>query len=638
MYKLLFLVYFIFGSKILYASIFFVSASGSDSNTGTIALPWKTVTYASSNSNPGDTIYIQAGLYNEAIDISVSGTSAQPIVFIGYKTTPGDHPPVLVNGINPYASFSTVDMPTFDGGNRAVGVALNCRGVQYIKIMNLQLRNFRYGLIAGGASPTMGNNHFFNINVQSIGDFEASYSGYGILLGSMGTRFSDSNVIDSCLVINAAAEGIGINGNYNTINGCKVFCNEDTMAAATDYFVIVTGSYNLITGCYIERDPNLSHIGHGYSAKTNAEQVIDEGLNLPAIAAEYNVFKNCVARNMGESFCVRHRTARYNLFYHCKAYGTHTGNIDSPSGVGNCIIIRDGASENIFDGCEAVNCNAVIRFSDTVEDGDTDPNPPGHPGNNNKIINIQAYNCYSGVYFFAYSIPSDAGDNLIANCTFYKTRYMFIAERSCANMKYKNNIFHGTLPAAPGGAFKTGPFAGDIVANGVNTNFSHCNFFNIQGEMPTNFVTSAINSISTDPLFTDTSNYDLHLLPGSSCINTGTTINGVLTDFDSIPRPQGAEFDIGAYEFQQTSIVNDTETENLLTLFPNPFTDVLIIHLNNEYDPAEFILYDLHSRKCIDEKFTNKISINTIHLVAGIYIYQVRVKNIAVKQGAIVKQ
>jgi len=622
----LFFFGFLFVTVGIYGNTFYVSTSGSDTNPGTLAQPWKTVTYASANTNPGDTIYIKAGLYNENIVISKSGTSTLPVVFAGYKATPGDRPPVLVTAADPYAVFSSSDMPNFDGGNRAVGIGLNCRNQSYIKLMNLQIQNYRYGLIAGGPTQDAGNNYYFNINVKSIGDVNASYVGLGIILGSMGTLFSNNNILDSCLVVNAAAEAFGINGNYNSLNGCKAYCNENTGSAATDYYVIVTGSYNQITGCYIEMDPNLSHYGHGYSAKTNAEQ-IDNGLSVPAIAAEYNVFKYCVAKNTGESFCVRHRTARYNLFYHCKAIGSHTGADGSGMGRGNGVIIRDGASDNVFDGCVAENCNAAIRFNDTVEDGDKGPNPPGHPGNNNKIINGVAINCYAGIYFFDYSIPSDAGNNIVANCTFYKTRYMFIANRSCKNMKYINNIFYGTLPATPGGSFRTGPFANDIEANGATTSFSNCNFFNIQGDMPPGFVVGAISSISSDPLFKNTSVNDFHLLSGSPSINTGKTLDYVKTDYDSITRPQGTAFDMGAYESQLvTSVPTDPANDNFVKIYPNPVSDKL--YIKTEQTGCSITLYNMTGVELFSiESDTTVTDLNMEKFASGVYLIKIKKKN-----------
>ncbi|MBS1632785.1 MAG: T9SS type A sorting domain-containing protein [Bacteroidetes bacterium] len=604
----------------LFANTYYVSNTGNDANPGTLAQPWKTVTYASTKSNPGDTIYIKAGLYNESIVISKSGTQDKPVLFIGYKSTPGDAPPVLVNRPDPYAAFSSSDMPTFDGGNRTANNGLNCRNQKFLKIKNLQIQNYRYGLIAGGASQDAGNNHYFNINIKSIGDVSASYNGMGIWLGSMGTLFSNNNFVDSCLVVNAAAEGIGIYGNYNSVTGCKVYCNENTGGAATDYYIIVTGSYNVFTGCYIEMEPTLSHYGHGYSCKTNAEQIKGQGLNVPPISSEYNVFKYCVAKNMGESFCVRHRTARYNLFYHCKAIGSHTGLPGSEAGRGNGVAIRDGASNNVFDGCVAENCNAAIRFNDTVEDEDNKTNPTGNPGNNNLIINNIAINCYAGVYFFDYSIPSDAGNNTIANSTFYKIRYMFNAERSCKNMKYVNNIFYGTLDAPSGGAFKKGTYSSDIVPNGATTNFSNCTFYNIEGGMPSGFASSAINCISADPLFKNAAGNDFHLLSGSPGINSGKTLEYVKTDFDSITRPQGTAYDMGAYEFQTvTSLPNIPSGEGFISIHPNPSSGTL--HISTKEPGCEFSVHDMAGKLIRNHtSASTKVEMKLDNLSVGMYI------------------
>ncbi|MEO6288891.1 MAG: T9SS type A sorting domain-containing protein [Ginsengibacter sp.] len=549
--KIVILINLLFCFQGLIAETYYVSSTGNDANAGTLLSPWKTMTHASSLSNAGDTIYVKAGGYNEHVIVSKSGTALHPIVFLGYQNSPGDNPPVLVNNnVEAPSGFLTSDMPTFNGGDRAAGIGFYCEDQRFVVLKNFQIMNYAYGLFVGGTDQNSGNFVLDNINVMSIGDIYADYAGPGILLGSMGTKFSNDNTITNCLVVNAAAEGFGINGNYNTLTHCKVYCNENTANAAMDYYVIVTGNYNTLSYCYIERKLGLSHWGHGYTAKTNSAQTIDQGLNLPSIDAQYNKFYYCEAKNMGESFCVRHRTAQYNLFYHCKATGSHTGDNDSPGGEGNGVMIRDGASDNIFDGIIAENCNAAFEIGDSGEDGDMGPNPPGHPGNNNIIINSLSYNCYVGVsYTDEGGIPSDAGDNTIANCTFYKTRYLHYAGRSCKNMKYIGNIYYGCLPSTPGGYFKGNVFAADIVPNGVNTYFKNCNFYNIEGGMPANFVANSTGSISKDPQFRNASTKDFHLKLGSPFIDVSTTLAYANYDYDSIKRPQGLAYDMGAFEY-----------------------------------------------------------------------------------------
>ena len=61
--------------------------------------------------------------------------------------------------------------------------------------------------------------------------------------------------------------------------------------------------------------------------------------------------------------------------------------------------------------------------------------------------------------------------------------------------------------------------------------------------------------VNSDPLFVNPAAGDLHLTADSPCKDTGTpTVSGsgvVTTDFDGNPRPQGDEYDIGAYEFAE---------------------------------------------------------------------------------------
>ncbi len=62
------------------------------------------------------------------------------------------------------------------------------------------------------------------------------------------------------------------------------------------------------------------------------------------------------------------------------------------------------------------------------------------------------------------------------------------------------------------------------------------------------------NQTSTDPLLTDPDNGDYTLQVTSvSAIDAGTATGAPSTDYDQNPRPQGADFDIGAYEYPSNS-------------------------------------------------------------------------------------
>jgi nitrous oxidase accessory protein NosD len=57
------------------------------------------------------------------------------------------------------------------------------------------------------------------------------------------------------------------------------------------------------------------------------------------------------------------------------------------------------------------------------------------------------------------------------------------------------------------------------------------------------------NLAGTDPHFIDALAHDFHLQPTSPAIDAGVTLSEVPDDFDGVSRPQGAGYDIGAYEY-----------------------------------------------------------------------------------------
>src|SRR5437764_297083 len=81
---------------------FYVSTTGSDSNPGTLSSPWRTIQHAANSVQAGDTVYVRGGVYNESVNISVSGSAtAGPIAF---QTFPGEQAIVDVTGLVPSTS------------------------------------------------------------------------------------------------------------------------------------------------------------------------------------------------------------------------------------------------------------------------------------------------------------------------------------------------------------------------------------------------------------------------------------------------------------------------------------------------------------------------------------------------------
>ena len=77
--------------------------------------------------------------------------------------------------------------------------------------------------------------------------------------------------------------------------------------------------------------------------------------------------------------------------------------------------------------------------------------------------------------------------------------------------------------------------------------------------------------------------------------------------------------------------------ETFPTLFPNPVTDKLNVQINNN-EQTEIILYDLSSKKLLQQTFTNTTTINTEQLAKGMYLYTLRNRNGIIKNGQVIKQ
>src|SRR5262249_51911397 len=75
------------------------------------------------------------------------------------------------------------------------------------------------------------------------------------------------------------------------------------------------------------------------------------------------------------------------------------------------------------------------------------------------------------------------------------------------------------------------------------------NIFYLNGTAAISGSTSGSQNLTTNPSFVNAAAGDFHLQAGSPAIDAGMTVSEVTTDRDKMPRPQGARFDIGAYEY-----------------------------------------------------------------------------------------
>jgi len=171
-----------------------------------------------------------------------------------------------------------------------------------------------------------------------------------------------------------------------------------------------------------------------------------------------------------------------------------------------------------------------------------------------------------------------------------------------ANHEIKNNIFYQNLEAGISLWDSTG--SGIIIDNNVS-------YGNVQGDLiiggGATISYTATNWLHSDPLFVNAAALDFHLQSGSPAINTGLTLSAVTTDYDGFARPQGAAYDIGAYEFpagvvslalNKPAVASSSETATLTPA--KAFDGSATTRWASAYSDPQWIYVDLQANYTVD--------------------------------------
>jgi len=162
-----------------------------------------------------------------------------------------------------------------------------------------------------------------------------------------------------------------------------------------------------------------------------------------------------------------------------------------------------------------------------------------------------------------------------------------------------------------------------------------------------------LHSMIADPeeqIFVDNTIGNYHLLQNAQAVDAGTNLvlPTVFEDLDNIQRPQGGGFDIGCYEFTNTTSVekeNIPEAFQLFQNYPNPFNPSTKIkyqlsHVETRHAPSlqmvTLKIYDVLGNKIetlVDEvqpegKYEvefNRHSGKVRNLPSGVYFYQLKI-------------
>ena len=193
----------------------YVSLAGDNANAGTITRPWRNLTYASNQSQPGDTIFVRGGLYvPEGLSVNRSGTAANRITF---KAFPGE-------------------TPILDGTGASVGgqtSMVEIRNQSYVTLDGFDIRNLTgtqdqqtpLGILITGASIGI---EILNCEIYNIRNTSNDGNAHGILAqGTSNTPISDLVIRGNTLrdLVLGNSEALVLNGN---VNGFEVSHNSVT--------------------------------------------------------------------------------------------------------------------------------------------------------------------------------------------------------------------------------------------------------------------------------------------------------------------------------------------------------------------------------------------------------------------------
>ncbi len=269
-------IVFLFFNYSLFANNYYVASNGSDSGNGSQRSPWLTIQHAVDIAEPGDTVFVESGIYKERIVSKKSGTSLTKIVI---KSSPRRLATVI--GFN--LSHNYIRIEGFSITNDITGVNED-------------------GIRNNGAHNEMVDNYLYNVKltaINSTGDW-AYVAENRIYKSQMGIVTSGKN----WLVEKNDVERLFMYGTMDDCDYSRFFGENGTVRK--NYFHGSTAA---------ETDP----------AHLDCFQTYDvNGLSMKNITIEDNICLDCDQGVMATATKVNVSTdmlIKNNLFAHTLAWG-----------------------------------------------------------------------------------------------------------------------------------------------------------------------------------------------------------------------------------------------------------------------------------------------------------------------------
>jgi hypothetical protein len=425
------------------ANVYYVTTEGKDSNNGeSEATSWN-IDHAFKVAKSGDFIHIKAGNYgSKNLVVRNSGTSANPIRFIGYTNNPGD---VISNNGSTFSYGDSLDptkMPLIKSSSKGQsGIGLHVWR-NYIEIENFQIQLYERGIDANGETQIFKNIITYETGPQNIN----TPSGQGVVIRGNNTKLENS------FDYNSVSQGITLNGATNAkITYCKVY-NDNEINPGGYYILLGGGTKNaIVENCIIYRKSGLFHGGHGYVCKD---------------VATNNIIRKSVAYNTGIE--ANFRDVHDNLWEDIEIYG----NWPQPEAGDSSASIKlaNGAHHNVFRNILLKDVKRAFVFEDW-DDGFTGNGGDMAEGSHDNLFESIVVNNTSRLFYMAPGTSENtfSKNNTWNNCSFENIEITFALLTKNSNNLVKNSLFDNVEKWAVGNFDPNFDFQNCTMAN---TDFS----------------------------------------------------------------------------------------------------------------------------------------------------------------------
>src|SRR5580700_4472037 len=324
-------------------STFYVSKSGSNSNSGSYTAPWLTIQHAASSVSAGATVYVENGVYNESVTFPASGTASNYITFASY---PGQTAVIDGTGLSVTSTQGLI----------------NIVNQSYVTVSGFEIRNFTTSKAAmtpagiwvtgSGTGVQLLNNLVHNVTTTS----EKTGNAFGVAVyGTQttpitGITISGNEVYD---LKTGESESVNVDGNVThfSITNNIVHDNDNIGIDAIGFEGVgPTGydqaMYGEISGNTVYNISAIKNPGEGNSY--DADGLYCDGCAYTTF--ELNTVYACdlamEAASEHKGHDASYVTIRNNLFYDSNAVGVSIGGYSNTVGGSDHVVIVNNTLYN----------------------------------------------------------------------------------------------------------------------------------------------------------------------------------------------------------------------------------------------------------------------------------------------------